>query len=252
MRKFVAFAVSASVALGVGGIGSAQPAQGPPADEGGGWVNNLDSNGWVAPALSADGRTVTLRRPPEHRPDGLVVMWERYEHRDREAGQWRSLVAMSEFDCQEGRARTLQETTYSEPNLSGRAVTASMPGDWTYPIPGSMMEGSMRIACQTATASNKARAARAASAERARTAAEAAAPAAAKTVKAAPATRKKASATTKTAATTKASATTTKAAATKKKAPAKPRKPKAPPPEPAPKHVDIPLPPSETPTPPSL
>lgn len=249
MRKFVAFAVSASVALGVGGIGSAQPAQGPPADEGGGWVNNLDSNGWVAPALSADGRTVTLRRPPEHRPDGLVVMWERYEHRDREAGQWRSLVAMSEFDCQEGRARTLQETTYSEPNLSGRAVTASMPGDWTYPIPGSMMEGSMRIACQTATASNKARAARAASAERARAAAEAAAPAAAKTGKAA---GKKAKATA-TATTTKTSATTKPATAktttAKKKPPAK-KKHTIPPPETA-KHVEIPLPPADAATPPS-
>ena len=246
MRKFVAFAVSGALALGLGAKSVAQPEQGPPPDDSGAWVNSLDANGWVAPALSADGKTVTLRRPPEHRPDGLVVMWERFEHRDHETGQWRSLVAMSEFDCQEGRARTLQETTYSEPNLSGRAVTASMPGDWTYPIPGSMMEGSMRLACQP-VASNKARAARSAAAARAPAAQEAATPAAERSAKPAPAKKAKTSSTT-----AKTSSTTAKASTTKKKTTAaKKKKPTPPPPEPGPKHIDIPLPPAETPTPPS-
>lgn len=208
-----------------------------PSDDTGAWVNNLDANGWVAPALSVDGKTATLRRPPEHRPDGLVVMWERFEHRDREPGQWRSLVAMSEFDCQEGRARTLQETTYSEPNLSGRAVTASMPGDWTYPIPGSMMEGSMRLACQPAEPA-RSRAARSAGATRAKAAAEAAVPAADKPAKATKPTAKKAKAQA-----TKAQPGATKTSTAKKSMTIKPKKAKAPAPEPTTKHIDIPLPP---------
>jgi hypothetical protein len=211
-----------------------------PANEVRAWKGALEPNGWIAAAGSADGKTVTFRRPPEHKPDGTVVMWERYERRDHEPGQWRSLVAMSEYDCQAGRARTLQETTYTEPNLSGRAVTASTPGEWTYPIPGSMMEGSLKIACESSAAANRARAAGAAGAE---AAAVTESPpkkpkTAAKKAKAAPATATPAAAMPAKAASAKA----TSAKATSAKAPAKKKKKPAPPPaEPAAKHIDIPL-----------
>jgi surface-adhesin protein E len=212
----------------------AQSDNAQPGDEVRAWKGALEPNGWIAAAGSADGKTVTFRRPPEHKPDGTVVMWERYERRDHEPGQWRSLVAMSEYDCQEGRARTLQETTYTEANLSGRAVTASTPGEWTYPIPGSMMEGSLKIACESSATANRAKAARAAGAEAA--APTATAPAGKKPKKA------KAASTTATpaAATTPAKATSAKPTAAK--APAKKKKKPLPPPaEPAAKHIDIPL-----------
>lgn len=205
------------------------PSEAPASDEVRAWKDTLDAGGWTAAASSADGKTVTFRRPPEHRPDGTVVMWERYERRDHESGQWRSLVAMSEYDCQEGRARTLQETTYTEPNLSGRAVTASTPSEWTYPIPGSMMEGSLKVACEPAAAANRARAARSAGAEAAAAAPPAKGP---KKAKAATGTATPAAGTTAKA--TSAKAATAKTAAKKKKKP-------PPPPEPAAKHIDIPL-----------
>lgn len=230
MRRMAALAVFGAMALGA----TAAAAQREPrSDEAMAWLRSLDTNGWTRSGLSADERTVTFRRAPETKPDGLVTMWERYERRDDYPGEWRSLVALSEYDCQEKRARTLQETTYSEPNLGGRASTAAMPGDWTYPIPGSMMESSMRVACEPPR--TKARAAA--------TAAETKAAPAAATEKAKPApaagaakakAKPKTAATKTTAATAKAPAK--KPVATKKKTSAK-RKPPA---EPAEKFVPIP------------
>jgi hypothetical protein len=233
VRKLVTLAMAGAVTLGVAGRVCAQADQA--SDRTQAWMNSLDANGWTRTSISADERMATFRRPPEHRPDGAVVMWERFERRDEARGEWRSLVSLSEFDCLEGRARTLQETTYSEPNLSGRSSTASMPGTWTYPIPGSMMETSMRLACRTDSAANRASAAPAAAAVRAK--GTLAAPTA--TAKKKKSTTAKATAATATTAKeTTAKATTAKATAAK--SPTHKKKP-APPPEPAAKHIDIPL-----------
>jgi hypothetical protein len=155
MRRRVALAGLAALALSAGAPAVAQSDN--RADLTRAWLKSLDASGWIRSSLSADERTVGFRKPAEPRPDGTMVMWERFERRDEDSGQWRSLVALSEFNCQERRIRTLQETTYSEPNLGGSAATAAMPGDWTYPIPGSMMESSMRLACEPPKA-NKAKA----------------------------------------------------------------------------------------------
>jgi hypothetical protein len=237
VRKTIALAMAGAVTLGVAGPVCAQGDT--TSDMTQTWLNSLDTGGWVTTSISADERTATFRRPPEHKPDGAVVMWERFERRDEARGEWRSLVSLSEFDCLEGRARTLQETTYSQPNLTGRSSTASMPGTWTYPIPGSMMETSMRLACHVDAAANRAQAAPAAAAARAK--GTLAAPAAT------PATKKKKSTTAKATSATGTAAKETAAKTTSAKAPAakasaKPHKKKpAPPPEPAEKHIDIPL-----------
>lgn len=176
-RRAAALAGLGAMVLGAAAPAVAQPD--PRSDETRAWVQSLDADGWIRSSVSVDERTVSFRKPPEPRPEGMMVMWERFERRDEVQGQWRSLVALSEFDCREQRTRTLQETTYSEPNLGGHAATAAMPGDWSYPIPGSIMETSMRIACEPPKA-NRAKAATAAGTKKARPAV-AAAPAAAKT-----------------------------------------------------------------------
>jgi hypothetical protein len=230
--------MAGALSLGVAGSVSAQSED--RSDTTQAWINSLDVNGWITTSISADERTATFRRPPDHRPDGAVVMWERFEHRDEARGEWRSLVSLSEFDCIEGRARTLQETTYSQPNLTGRSSTASMPGTWTYPIPGSMMETSMRLACRKDNAANRASAAPAAAAVRAKGTLTAPSGEATAAKKKKSTTAKAAPDTAATAKETPAKATSTKA--TGAKTPAKPHKKKpAPPPEPAERHIDIPL-----------
>jgi len=177
MRSRMALAGLGALVVAAGAPAAAQEVR---ADVTRAWLQSLDANGWIQSSLAADERTVTFRKPPEPRPDGRIVMWERFERRDEVQGQWRSLVALSEFDCQERRTRTLQETTYGGPNLGGAAATASTPGDWTYPIPGTLMESSMRLACEPPK-SAKAKAAGAAGAKTAKAAETAATPAAAKT-----------------------------------------------------------------------
>jgi hypothetical protein len=241
VRIIAAIVVLGAVALGAPAAMAQREAG---SEEARAWLRSLDANGWTRSGLSADERTVTFRRSPETKPDGMVVMWERYERRDDYPGEWRSLVALSEYDCQERRARTLQETTYSEPNLGGRAATASMPGDWTYPIPGSMMESSMRVACEPPRSKAKAAA----------TAAETKAAPAAATVPGTRKTKRIPAAGTAAATATGAKPTKTTAAAPAKKTAAAKKKTtakKKPPAEPREKFIPIPPPPPPLESPPT-
>jgi hypothetical protein len=59
-----------------------------------------------------------------------------------------SLRALVEYDCNEGRARTLSMSAYTGPMGTGMTLfNISDPGDWSTPLPGTTGDTLLRSVC---------------------------------------------------------------------------------------------------------
>lgn len=74
---------------------------------------------------------------------GIIRTWVKhvYVESNRTEDEW---IALKEFDCVNGRERTLQETVYYR---SGRGTTSSRPTAWAYITPDSVTETVYKTVC---------------------------------------------------------------------------------------------------------
>jgi len=59
-----------------------------------------------------------------------------------------SIVSLEEFDCEEGRWRTVDRTVFTLQNGKGEAQTIGETSDWNYAPAGTFAESLLRIACK--------------------------------------------------------------------------------------------------------
>lgn len=76
------------------------------------------------------------------------LLWVRYETAAGTAG-FRSMRALIEVDCRQGRTRTRQRSAFSEPNMQGALLpgASNIPEEWSYPEPDTMQEAQYQFVC---------------------------------------------------------------------------------------------------------
>lgn len=101
---------------------------------------------WNYVGTSPDGELVSLTRPFPTRRNRLWVRWEFSPSRLGPNGE-RSARQLVEFDCTEGRLRTLQSEGFRDANLSGATVRNALNPDWVYVAPGTFNEQHLTEVC---------------------------------------------------------------------------------------------------------
>jgi hypothetical protein len=121
----------------------------------------------AAPVAAADwtyvsaalGVTMYYRPPVLHgSAPNLVRIWVRWEYTAPQglpnvipAVTYLSAVELEEIDCTEMRARSLQDTYFSQSSMGGEAPTYAAPTpSWSYEIPGTMGDQIAQLACHSA------------------------------------------------------------------------------------------------------
>lgn len=76
---------------------------------------------------------------------GIRRIWSRadYTRPLGQSGAWRTL-ALDEYDCAQGRTRTIQSTGYDR---AGNVVGSGGSGVWSYTAPGTVADGLLRSVC---------------------------------------------------------------------------------------------------------
>lgn len=105
---------------------------------------NIRLDGWTYFSDAADGSLLMFTQPA--RGDG-VRAWVRYEYAEANSYGARSMRTLNEFDCREGRIRTLQWEWFDQSNLTGTGRTVPQDGEWKYPAPNTLGEGHFLLMC---------------------------------------------------------------------------------------------------------
>lgn len=101
-------------------------------------------DGWTYFGEATDGSLLMFTKGA--RGEGLRS-WARFEYAEPDSNGARSIRTLNEFDCQQGRVRTLQWDSFAENNLSGTGRVVPQTGDWKYPAPGTFGEGHFLLMC---------------------------------------------------------------------------------------------------------
>lgn len=106
---------------------------------------------WTYLGRSQDQKTAVLARDFTGKATSRRG-WVRYEFQTPSAGSLvKSTRSLIEFDCYEGRSRTLQWMGFTENDLQG-TQSFQPPGTWVYVAPGTMGEATWNHFCAPATA----------------------------------------------------------------------------------------------------
>lgn len=104
----------------------------------------VDVGNWTF--LSNNAReTTSLLVKPGPAPH---LLWVRYEAAAGTAG-FRSMRALVEADCRQGKTRTIQRSAFSQPNMQGPLMpgASTIPDEWSYPEPDTMQEAQYQFVC---------------------------------------------------------------------------------------------------------
>jgi len=96
------------------------------------WRNARPDDGWTNTNSGNEELMVFVRPGPTPR-----LGWSREELREPESG-YLSVATLSEYDCEGGRERFVQLSTFTGPNLTGEAKIETVDRQWRYPRPGSI------------------------------------------------------------------------------------------------------------------
>lgn len=112
-----------------------------------GW-EGVSADGWT---YEGEGTTVLLFTRPF---DGVRTdrIWVRYEYAASHpnARGYRSTRALVAANCEEGQLKSLQTTSFREPNLNGASYTNEIPEDWFYPAPDTLHSRVLSLVCRAA------------------------------------------------------------------------------------------------------
>lgn len=99
------------------------------------WSSSRPPNGWTLLTVANDKRSISFVRPgPTPR-----LGWTREEYRvPTGTDGYLSTAALAEYDCDGGRARYIQISTFTGPDLTREPINFSGLSDWNYPRPGSI------------------------------------------------------------------------------------------------------------------
>jgi hypothetical protein len=130
------------------GAAKAQPIAAPtPASDVLWWALTVNTTGWDY-VDEGQGALVLAKTANPSVVDGKMRRWIRYEFKTPNApGGPQSMVTLFEFDCDGGKDRSLQSTSYYGPNMSGQAVTTSNTDLWLYPTPDTLGESAFKYSC---------------------------------------------------------------------------------------------------------
>jgi hypothetical protein len=106
------------------------------------WQLSRPDAGWSYLGSAADDTSIVFTRDGP-RPS---MIWVRAEREVAVAGVT-SYMVLVELDCQAGRYREVQSTTYTLPNLEGSSEALNSSGTWRYPGPGTLGESYFRRGC---------------------------------------------------------------------------------------------------------
>ena len=112
--------------------------------------SDVSANGWNYVGASGDGELLSFTLPFPARQNMLWIRWEFSAARLGPNGEW-SARQLVEYDCQEGRLRTLQSEGFSAPNLTGRPVPNALNPTWVYVAPGTFNEQHHKAVCAAPT-----------------------------------------------------------------------------------------------------
>jgi len=95
---------------------------------------------WTYVAESEDDVAYFLKLNALGRRGNVVRVWAKTVKNNK-----RRSVYLAEYDCIEGRTRTIQVTTY---DADGTSDTSSRPSNWRYIVPDSVGESVLKRACK--------------------------------------------------------------------------------------------------------
>jgi hypothetical protein len=113
------------------------------------WFAGYELQGWTFLGAN-DGQAYYFRRGRKL-PDGNPTMWSRSEWRQQPAPDVLSTVTLDEYDCGQGRYRSLQQTAYAEHNLSGASDNRTIAPGWKFTIPNTFGDEALQVACSGST-----------------------------------------------------------------------------------------------------
>lgn len=105
--------------------------------------DGIRQDGWTYRGEATSRDLIFFTRPA---PQGRDRLWIRFENAASRREDFRSVRAIVEADCANGRLRSLQTTGFSNPNLEGQSVSRQSE-DWFYPAPGTMHETAYDLLC---------------------------------------------------------------------------------------------------------
>jgi|APFre7841882630_1041343.scaffolds.fasta_scaffold01371_2 hypothetical protein len=97
-----------------------------------------------------DDVAVTLDTATLRKDGNLRRVWEQHDYQNTVRGKFgeRSLVALAEYDCNEGRRRTHTTSAYSKPMATGHVVyTQNSPSGWEPAAPGTVGAEVLKYVC---------------------------------------------------------------------------------------------------------
>lgn len=103
----------------------------------------IEALGWAWQGDADDGQSALFFRPARQR--GQV--WLRFEGTPEALSGSGSIRVLIEIDCDGWRTKRLQATTFTEPNLAGRATALNEPAGWTAAPPDSVAEQTLEYGC---------------------------------------------------------------------------------------------------------
>lgn len=103
---------------------------------------HIEDDGWLYRGASGQYATMWFTRVGPR----ASMVWSRFELSTAERGI-RSLRQLDEMNCETGQYRTVQQTSFAEPNLGGTATVIELVPQWEYPAPGTFSEGAYRVVC---------------------------------------------------------------------------------------------------------
>jgi hypothetical protein len=119
------------------------------AQDAGSWTSSLSPNGWSIVAGESEDQ-LEYYRAPRRMPNGHLLMWTRSEFRQPPVSDVLSGVELSEYDCAQGSYLVIQQTFYDARNLRGASRDGTLSGKWEYPIPNTVGDVELKLACEAA------------------------------------------------------------------------------------------------------
>jgi len=108
----------------------------------------IDTGGWIPVAKDDDSYVLVKMRQQQAENRQVWARFEVSQPKTYASFSTRSALALIEFDCANGRSRTLQELSYSDNNLKGDERDGDAT-DWSYVVAGSNEDNMFKLACNS-------------------------------------------------------------------------------------------------------
>lgn len=102
--------------------------------------SHIEDQGWTYMGSSTDRSIVFFTRSG---PSAKHI-WSRFEV---DQGRVRSYRQLDEVNCSTGQMKTLQQTSFTEPNLEGSSRVIPIVPEWRYPEPDTFAEMALYELC---------------------------------------------------------------------------------------------------------